>query len=399
MVNANLAGLTDYPFQRLRDLLDCLETPEGLEPLTLSIGEPQHQPPSFVGEVIQANGHLFNKYPPIAGTPELRGAIRDYLTRRYALKPGFIEEDHILAANGTREALYMIGTLLLDAPKGADAKSLVLLPNPFYQVYVGAAVMNNATPVYLSAGPDNGFLPDLSAIREEMWQGAKILFLCSPGNPQGMSAERAYLKQALELCRRHDVTLVMDECYAEIYGETKPVGALEVAEESGSLDNLLVFQSLSKRSNAAGLRSGFVAGDPKLIKSFFALRNYAGAAIPLPLQAASAALWADDDHVVENRRLYQMKFDAADAMLKGRLGYYRPHGGFFLWLDVRDHFEDGEACARAFWQKAAVRVLPGAYLAKDDVRGHNPGAGYVRIALVHEQPIVEEALRRIESLL
>jgi len=399
MVNSSLSLLSDYPFQRLRDLLDHHDTPNGLTPLAMSIGEPQHQPPALLQDAIAANATLWNKYPPIAGTPELRSAIAAFLHRRYDLHDGFVTPDHVLPVCGTREALFLIGNLLIErAAKGAQ-KPHVLVPNPFYQVYVGAAVMNEATPVYLPAGPENGFLPDLDAVEAATWDKTVLLFLCSPGNPQGMVADLEYLRKALKLARTHDFTLIMDECYAELYDAAKPHGALEVAQESDSLDNLLVFHSLSKRSSAAGMRSGFVAGDPALIEAFINLRNYGGASMPLPLQAASVALWQDDDHVEENRRLYKMKIDAAERILDNHLGFYRPAGGFFLWLDVRDRWPNGEAAALEIWQKCAVRVIPGNYLAKTDDSGANPGASYIRVALVHEQAIVEEALSRIAAIL
>ena len=337
-----------------------------------------------------------NKYPPIAGNAELKAACKGFLDRRYALKEDFLPLEAVLPVCGTREALFMIGNLLIER---GSSKNLVLVPNPFYQVYVGAAVMNNATPVYLPAGPENGFMPDLEAVSKETWDQTAMLFLCSPGNPQGMVADLDYLRHALDLARTYDFTLIMDECYAELYDSAKPSGALEVAQESGHLKNLLVFHSLSKRSSAAGLRSGFVAGDPELIKSFVSLRNYGGASMPLPLQAASAALWNDDVHVEENRKLYRMKIDAAERILGNRLGFYRPAGGFFLWLDVSERWADGEAAALEIWQKAGVRVIPGEYLAKTDDSGTNPGKSYIRVALVHEQPIVEESLQRIARII
>jgi len=398
MVNASLSLLTDYPFQRLRTLLGDVTPPSGMEELNMSIGEPQHQPPALLQETLMAHSQTWNKYPPIAGTPDLRAAIKEFLDRRYDLSDSFVEEAAVLPVCGTREALFLIGNLLINRSAKGEKKPLVLVPNPFYQVYVGAAVMNEAEAVYLAAGPETGFMPDLDAVSPEMWHECVMLFLCSPGNPQGMVADRAYVQKALTLARTYDLTLIMDECYTELYDREKPVGALEVAEETGSLDNLLVFHSLSKRSNAAGLRSGFVAGDPALIKSFINLRNYGGASMSLPVQAASAALWRDEAHVEENRALYRQKIDAAEDILGGKLGFYRPAGGFFLWLDIRDHWASDEEAARVFWEKAGVRVVPGSYLAKTDRSGENPGAAYVRVALVHEQFKVVSALQRIADL-
>jgi len=400
MVNSSLSLLSDYPFQRLRDLLDSHPIPAGLSPLAMSIGEPQHQPPKLLQDTINAHATLWNKYPPIGGTPDLKAAIKRFLDRRYDLKKDFISTDqHILPVCGTREALFLIGNLLIERSAKGEEKPLVLVPNPFYQVYVGAAVMNEAQPVFLPAGPENGFMPDLDAITDETWTKTSMLFLCSPGNPQGMVADLGYLRQALSLARKHDFTLIMDECYAELYDVEKPHGALEIAQEMGSLKNLVVFHSLSKRSSAAGLRSGFVAGDAGIIQSFIDLRNYGGAAMSLPVQAASAALWDDDEHVIENRRLYKMKIDAAQNALGNRLGFYRPRGGFFLWLDVTPRWKNGEAAALEIWQKAGVRVIPGEYFAKTDERGENPGKTYIRVALVHEQSVVEEAMQRIANIL
>lgn len=400
MVNSSLSLLSDYPFQRLRDLLDAHPIPDGLSPLAMSIGEPQHQPPKLLQDTINANATLWNKYPPIGGTPDLKAAIKRFLVRRYDLKEDFISNDkNILPVCGTREALFLIGNLLIERSAKGEEKPLVLVPNPFYQVYVGSAVMNEAQPVYLNAGPENGFMPDLDAITDDTWAKTVVLFLCSPGNPQGMMADLDYLRKALNLARKHDFTLIMDECYCELYDVEKPHGALEVAQETGSLENLVVFHSLSKRSSAAGLRSGFVAGDARIIQSFIDLRNYGGASMSLPIQAASAALWDDDEHVIENRRLYKMKIDAAENALGDRLGFYRPAGGFFLWLDVRGRWKNGEDAALEIWQKAGVRVIPGEYFAKTDETGGNPGKPYIRVALVHEQSIVEEAMQRIANII
>jgi len=400
MVNSSLSLLSDYPFQRLRELLDSHPIPDGLDPLAMSIGEPQHQPPKLLQETLNANATLWNKYPPVSGAPDLKIAIKGFLDRRYNLKTDFISSDrNILPVCGTREALFLIGNLLIERAAKGEEKPLVLVPNPFYQVYVGSAVMNEAETVYLPAGPENGFMPDLDAVSDATWAKTSMIFLCSPGNPQGMVADLDYLRKALGLARAHDFTLIMDECYAELYDVDKPHGALEVAQETGSLKNLVVFHSLSKRSNAAGLRSGFVAGDEDIIQPFIDLRNYGGASMSLPIQAASKALWNDDDHVIENRKLYKMKIDAAEKAFGDRLGFYRPAGGFFLWLNVTERWENGEAAALEIWQKAGVRVVPGAYFAKTEASGENPGSAYIRIALVHEQSIVEEAMKRIAAIL
>jgi N-succinyldiaminopimelate aminotransferase len=270
------------------------------------------------------------------------------------------------------------------------------MPNPFYQVYFGAAAMAGAEPVYLPATRETGFLPDLESIAPADLDRCALFYLCSPANPQGAVADRGYLARALTLARRHDFVLAVDECYAEIYGREPPPGALQAClDAGGGLDNLLIFHSLSKRSSVPGLRSGFVAGDARLIAAFRRLRSFGGATLPLPVMAASAQLWRDETHVDENRSLYREKFERAGRRLGGRFGFFQPAGGFFLWLEVGD----GEAAAKRLWQEAALRVLPGAYLAQADASGHNPGHAYIRVALIDDLALTEEALRRLVNVL
>jgi N-succinyldiaminopimelate aminotransferase len=396
MHNTNLDKLTDYPFDRLRTLLNGIDAPEGIEPMIMSLGEPQHPSPALLAETVNKHADQWAKYPPIAGTPDLLAAITGWLTKRYELKSGFIDAgQNVVAVSGTREALYMAGDIAIPPEKNSQQPA-VLIPNPFYQVYIGAAMMNQAEPVYMSATPENSFLPDFSALDEATLKRTALAFLCTPSNPQGAVADLEYLKNAITLARKYDFVLAIDECYAEIYDQTPPPGGLEATQAlGGSLDNVLVFHSLSKRSNAPGLRSGFVAGDPDLIQKFKTLRNYGGASVPIPLLAASAALWRDDSHVEENRKLYREKFDRADQLLAGRFEYYRPAGGFYLWLNVGD----GEAAAAKLWGEAGVRVIPGGYLARPDSSGTNPGAPYIRIALVQEPEFISEALSRIVETL
>lgn len=390
MHNPRLDLLTDYPFDRLRALLGDARPPAGVEPLTLSIGEPQHAPPAMIAEALAANAHLWGKYPPVDGTPEFRTAVAGWLERRYG-----IADAPCLPLSGTREGLFMAAALAVAEEKGGG-RPLVLVPNPFYQVYSGAAVMWGAEPAFLPATRETGFLPDLEALDCATLRRTAALFLCSPANPQGAMASLDYLKKAVTLARRHGFLLLVDECYAEIYDRGPPPGALQACRDLGEgYGNVLVFHSLSKRSSAAGLRSGFVAGDPAFIGLFRRLRSYGGATLPLPVLAASAALWNDEAHVVENRDLYRKKFDLAEAILDGRFAFSRPDGGFFLWLDVGD----GEKAARTLWTEAGIRVLPGAYLARDDARGGNPGAPFIRVALVHDPAVTEAALRRLVNVL
>ncbi len=401
MFNTALDGLTDYPFDRLRALLGGIDPPAGLNPLVMSLGEPQHAPPDLIARTIAKNSDEWGHYPPIAGTGEFLGAVRDWLSRRYQLPQGMIEPGrNILAVSGTREALYMAGDLCIPREKDG-VRPTVLMPNPFYQVYQGAAVMSGADPVYLPATKENGFLPDLESIPPKDLERCALFFLCSPANPQGAVASLDYLKQAISLARQHDFVLALDECYGEIYDRNLPPGGLQACAQMGGspmgsgMDNVLVFHSLSKRSSAPGLRSGFVAGDGDLIARLRMLRNYGGATLPNPLLAASAALWSDETHVEANRALYRTKFDLADQILGGKLGQYRPAAGFYLWLDVGD----GEKAAAQLWRQAGVKVIPGAYLARPGADGENPGQPYIRVALVHQPEEVSEALHRMVGVL
>lgn len=396
MLNPHLASLTAYPFDRLRRLLDPVAPPPDLRSLVLSVGEPRHPPPPMVAEIVARDAAGWGRYPPIDGTAEFREAVAGWLARRYRLPEGLLDPDRqILPVAGSREALYLIAGAALPRRKGGGAP-VVLIPNPFYQVYQGAALMHAGRAVYLDAGPASGFLPDLEAIEPGVLERTALFFLCSPANPQGAVADLTYLRRAIALARRHGFILAVDECYTEIYDREPPPGALQACaglgdDGRGVFANVIVVHSLSKRSSVPGLRSGFVAGDPALIADFRRLRSFGGASVGLPILAASAALWRDDGHVEANRRLYRAKLDLAEELLGDRFGFYRPQGGFFLWLDVGC----GEAAALKLWREAAVRVLPGGYLAQDDGSGANPGRAYVRIALIDDLPATEDALRRV----
>lgn len=398
--NDRLDALTDYPFTRLANLLAGVTPRANTAPVMLSVGEPQHPPPALIDEALRANTAGWGKYPPVGGTPDFRAAAGDWLTRRYALPAGLFQPDRsLLPVSGTREALFMLA-LLAVPPSKAGRRPAVLMPNPFYAPYEGAAVMAGAEPVFLSATRATGFLPDLDALTPELLERTALFYLCTPANPQGAVASAAYLARAIGLAREYGFVLALDECYAEIYLDTPPVGGLQVAAGLNQGDgnpwaNLLAFHSLSKRSNGAGLRSGFVAGDPALIGRFSRLRSYANAGMPLPVVAASTALWRDEAHVEENRRLYRAKFAAAEAELKGRFGYYRPDGGFFLWLEVGN----GEEAARRLWAEGALRVLPGAYLSHDNPGEPNPGAAFIRVALVQDAETVGQACAAIVRIL
>ena len=395
-LNTRLDHLGEYPFARLASLLADVNPRANATPVVMSVGEPQHQPPPLVAETVAANAHLWNKYPPMAGTEEFRAAVAAWLTRRYNLPPGAVTpERHILPVSGTKEALFLIGLLAVPEEKNS-ARPIALLPNPYYLVYAGAAAMSGAEIRYLPATAEHSFLPDLDALDAATLNRTSLFFLCSPANPQGTIADLDYLKKAVRLARKHDFVLVVDECYAEIYDRAPPPGGLEAcAALGGGLDNVVVFHSLSKRSSAAGLRSGFVAGDPALIAGFLRLRNYGGTQVPMPLQAAAAALWRDEAHVEENRAAYRRKFDAAESVLRGRLGFYRPPGGFFLWLDVGD----GEAATVRLWREGAIRTLPGAFVSHAEPGEANPGARFIRVALVHDEATIAAALERMVRIL
>ena len=394
-LNARLETVGDYPFDRLRALLGDVAPPADITPIPLSLGEPQHAPPTFLAETVARESAGWSKYPPMKGTETARNAIASWLTRRYGLPDGMIDgKTMVVPVSGTREALFMIALAAVPETKNGQ-KPVILMPNPFYQVYLGAAVMAGAEPVFVPAGRDNSFLPDFSALPEETLNRTALAYYCSPANPQGAIASMDTMKSLVKLARDHDFLLVSDECYSELYYGAPPTGAAEAcAALGGSLANVAIMNSLSKRSSAPGLRSGFVAGDADLIRRFARLRDYGGAPPPLPLLAAATALWSDEDHVVANRAVYAEKYDVAADILSGRFGYYAPEGGFYLWLDVGD----GEDAALRLWRDAGVRVIPGEYLARE-ADGHHPGEGYIRLALVHDKDTTAEALTRLANIL
>jgi aspartate/methionine/tyrosine aminotransferase len=397
MYNDRLELLNDYPFRRLANTLAGITPRANIPPIAMHVGEPQHQPPAFVRELVDRANTTWNRYPAIEGTPEFKAACAAWLTRRYKLKPGSVNpETQIAPVAGTREGLFQ-AALLAITPSENGPKPIALMPNPFYQVYYGAAVMAGAECAFLPATKETGFLPDLDAIPAATLARAEILYLCSPANPQGAVADLAYLQKAIRLAREHDFMLVSDECYGELYyGDVPPPGALEAAAKlGGGFENLIVFHTLSKRSSAPGLRSGFASGSPETIGRFNRLRAFGCAATPLAVLDAPTALWSDEEHVIANRTVYKAKYEIAERLLGGRFGYYRPGGGFYLWLDVGD----GEAATKRLWQEAGIKVLPGGYVTKPDADGHNIGKSYIRVALVHDLETTEAALTRMASVL
>lgn len=398
-----LTHLSDYPFPRLHALLADVTPLANVAPSILTIGEPQNNPPPILTDSLAAAApSAWAKYPPTAGTPEFRSAVGGWLSRRFTLPDGFIQPDRtILPVCGTREALYQLAQLVVPAEK-AGARPVVLIPNPFYAVYQGAAVMAGAEPVFLDGTKETGYLPDLDAVPEEIWERTALFYLCTPANPQGAVASLDYLKRALLLARRYGFTIAFDECYGELWHEAVPAGGLDAARDLGGdkpLANLLSFHSLSKRSSAAGLRSGFVVGDPDLIAGFTRLRAYSLAGMPLPVLSAAAALWSDDAHVEINRAYYRANVDATQAVLEGRLGFYRPDAGFFLWLDISGVAANGEEATKRLWRDGAIKVLPGAYLTQPHRDGHNPGDRYIRIALVQDAETVTRSMERLARIL
>ncbi len=388
--------LTFHPFTRLNALLADLRAPQGRTVLNLALGEPQFAAPPMLREVLEREAAGWSRYPPSAGTPEFRTAVAEWLGRRYRLPPGLIDPDRtILPAPGSREALFQLA-LSAVALKGNGQPPKVLIPNPFYHVYAGAAAAAGAEPVFVPAGPESGFLPDYEALPPALLDRAALAFLSTPANPQGAVADLPRLEALLRLARRHGFVLAVDECYAEIYDRVPPPGALEAAARAGGgLDHLVVLHSLSKRSSVPGLRSGFIAGPAEMIRRALQLVNFGGAGVPLPVLAASAALWREESHVAENRARYRRNMDVAERVLANSLGFRRPAGGFFLWLEVGD----SEAAARRLWSEAGLRVMPGAYMGRVDAAGRHPGRPYIRVALVHEPEMVADAMTRLAGTL
>ena len=381
-MNPRLAKLQTYPFDKLRALFAGVTPNPALRPVDLSIGEPKHPTPALVKDALSGALDGLASYPRTAGIPELRQAIAAWARRRYAL-PSFDPETQVLPANGSREALFAFAQTVID-PTAGDAR--VLCPNPFYQIYEGAALLAGATPVFLNDG---------MRFDQVGWTGVQLAYVCSPGNPTGRVMPLEDWRRLFELSDRHGFVIASDECYSEIYfDEAKPpLGALQAAAQLGRKDfaRLAVFSSLSKRSNAPGMRSGFVAGDAALLKQFLLYRTYHGSAMSESVQRASIAAWNDEAHVRENRRLYAAKFDAALALVKPPLAAYRPDGGFYLWMRTP---ADDAAFARGLLRDYNVRVLPGSFLARE-AHGENPGKGHVRIALVAPLAECVEALGRI----
>jgi N-succinyldiaminopimelate aminotransferase len=387
-VNSRLSHLQSYPFEKLRALLAGLSP--GGTPVRLSIGEPQHATPDLIREALTRHVDGLSVYPTTAGGDRLREAIAAWFVRRYGLKR-LDPLTEVLPVNGTREALFAFGQAVIDPSR---ANPVVVSPNPFYQIYEGAALLAGAEPLFLNQSDGNGFALDLDSLTEDQWQRTQLLYVCSPANPSGRVLTLDEWRALFDRSDRYGFVIASDECYSEIYEERAPLGALEAAQKLGrdGFANLVVFNSLSKRSNAPGLRSGAVAGDRLLLRQFLLYRTYHGCAMSLTVQHASVAAWNDEAHVDENRRLYRQKFDALVPMLQGVMHAPRPEAGFYLWARVPG--DDDEAFAKGLFAATHVTVLPGQYLARD-AHSLNPGRGYVRMALVPDLADCVEAVKRI----
>ena len=373
---------------RLRTLLDV--PTKASETINMTIGEPRHAFPSFVGDIIADNLSGFGNYPDNNGIPALLEAIGGFLNRRYGLN---LPAEQILTLNGTREGLYNAAMAL--CPEQKNGQPIVLSPNPFYPVYSVAALSVGAEPVFVPATQETGHLPDFHGLPAEVLNRTAIAYICSPANPQGAVADEAYWRALIALAEKHDFIIFADECYSEIYRDVAPPGALQVAQAMGAdAERVMIFHSLSKRSNLPGLRSGFCAGGPKSIARLRQLRAFAGTPLPGPLQQVAVAAWNDEAHVVENRALYHRKYDIADDILGHIDGYQSPEAGFFLWLPIND----GEKATVRLWQDTGVRVLPGAYLSRD-ANGDNPGAKYIRVAMVAPTQEMQRGLTLIRDCL
>ncbi|WP_319797264.1 aminotransferase class I/II-fold pyridoxal phosphate-dependent enzyme [Nitrobacter sp.] len=382
------------PFARTAELLAPWQPGQPL--INLSIGEPQHPPPAFVGEILSRHINEFRRYPMARGIEPLRRTAANWLSRRFALPRALDPETEILVLNGSREGLFyaaIAAARYVTPRKGTPA---ILIPNPFYPAYGAGARAANCETVLLPATRAGGFLPDLDSLDEATLARTVAIYLASPANPQGAVASRDYFSRLIALARRHGFLVLSDECYSEIYTHAAPGSALECA--SDDFANVVAFQSLSKRSNLPGLRVGFVAGDRTFLAAFHELRNVAAPQVPVPLQHVAVAAYGDETHVEENRRLYRLKFDLADEIIGHRYGYVRPAGGFCIWLDVSACGGD-EAATVKLYRETGVRVIPGGYLSRPQADGLNPGAGYIRLALVADTETTAEALHRLVKTL
>jgi N-succinyldiaminopimelate aminotransferase len=395
-MNPDLARLQPYPFQKLADLKANCNPPAALDPILLSIGEPKHPTPAFIAEEVISHLHRLAQYPMTRGDASLRTTIGHWLERRFQLPGDSLNPDqHILPVNGTREALFAFAQAVIDR----TTSPLVFMPNPFYQIYEGAALLAGAEPYFLNCLEENNYEPDFASVAPGDWDRCQLLYLCTPGNPTGSVIALEKLKELIELAEKHDFIIASDECYSEIYPDENnpPPGLLQAAAELGndSYKRCIVFHSLSKRSNAPGLRSGFVAGDADIIERFHQYRTYHGCAMTLPYQHASIKAWNDEQHVEKNRDEYREKFSAAREILSPVIDVRMPDAGFYFWQKTPINDQD---FARGLYDKYHVTVLPGSFLSRE-IAGLNPGENHVRIALVAPVDECIEAANRIKQFI
>ncbi|MBV1875026.1 MAG: succinyldiaminopimelate transaminase [Cycloclasticus sp.] len=395
-MNQDLATLQPYPFEKLAKLKQGIIPPSNLEHIALSVGEPKHPTPQIITEALLEHLHTLGQYPTTKGLDVLRQSIVSWLSQRFGINNDALDPNtHVLPVSGTREALFSFAQCVVQRSNDA----IVAMPNPFYQIYEGAALLAGAKPYFINCDEENSYLPDYDSVSIETWKNCQLLYICNPGNPSGATHSEEQLRQLIELAHRYDFVIAADECYSEIYttGQTKPLGLLEVSQKMGNIDfsRCVVFHSLSKRSNAPGLRSGFVAGDANILKSYFSYRTYHGCTMSTPTQHASIAAWGNEKHVIQNRLLYTQKFNDVLNVLSSKLEVKAPDAGFYLWAKtpISDiHF------AQQLFAKQHITVLPGQYLARDTANG-NPGLNHVRMALVAPVNECLEAAHRIKQFI
>lgn len=404
-MNPYLLQLHAYPFERLATLKAGTVPPASLTHIALSIGEPQHLAPDIVVQALIKNMDGLSKYPTTKGIPALRKAMAQWCTRRFHLQMPLDADTQILPVNGTREALFAFAQAAIDKSNVSDGqKPIVISPNPFYQIYEGAAFLAGAELYFVNCIAEKNFLPDFSGVPAEIWRRCQLVFICSPGNPTGSVMDVSAMQQLIALADEHDFIIASDECYSELYFDESlpPAGLLQACSLMGRHDfrRCVVFHSLSKRSNLPGLRSGFVAGDAKVLERFLLYRTYHGCAMPVQHQYASIAAWQDENHVIENRRFYTEKFDAVLTVLDGCLDVCKPSAGFYLWAKtpVTKTLKNDADFALALFAETNITVLPGSFLSRDTQEG-NPGVGYVRMALVASLAECAEAANRIKAFM
>ncbi|MCK4840309.1 MAG: succinyldiaminopimelate transaminase [Methylococcales bacterium] len=395
-MNPNLGQLHPYPFEKLKQLKQGITPPADKSHIALSIGEPKHATPEFIHNALTSHIDGMGKYPSTKGIPALRQAIAQWISQRFNIPSSAIDaESQILPVSGTREALFSFTQVIIDLSK----QPVVIMPNPFYQIYEGAAILAGAEPYFLNTTEDTNYLPDFDSVPTEIWQRCQLIFICSPGNPTGAVISKENHQKLIALAEKYDFIIASDECYTEIYDDelNSPQGLLQTAYAMGNTayERCIMFQSLSKRSNAPGLRSGFVAGNADILNKYFQYRTYQGCALPLPTQHASIVAWQDEEHVKENRLLYRQKFTAFIDILKDVCTINKPPASFYIWL--KTSIDDVEFSQKLFAQEN-ITVLPGSFLSRD-ANGVNPGKNHVRIALVAPVEECIEAANRIKNFI